>query len=453
MLLLLLQGKEVTIAMGKMKETQANAQANIWLLLAHIAAVPVEQFRAYRQAINLLTSAQQLSVAEIRMELADWLVRRHYCHDIKQHVQQQQHLMKSGRAHRPTMVAKSTVNAEGGASLIETSGPLGAGCLEAARTELQLAAGILLEIEAEAAENEDEMMIDGIEHRSSMSKGSRWGKQSGKSSTSGHSRATKKSSRSVRTTQTLAKSIRSARSAGGAAKSVRSAASAGSKKSRLSGMSATSKHDVDVDLPERLQCSHYEMLVRIFTMLAVYAPSCSERGTHLASAVAFVLQMFNATIRTANSAAVACWQAYQANQAENAALNEISTTGSAAITQQQSVNPKVAPKKNNAATTGGTAGAGGQLSNNMKSESDSLSGQPNGGQQSQQQVKLPCPSFSYPCTLSSWASSLSTLLPAIMAEVFLAAQLFKVPLLLNPAKDAGGVLTSLGVFSRSIPEI
>ena len=65
------QGKNVQVAMGKMKESQATAQANIWIILAHSAVKPLEQLEAYNKAIEILSKAQQYSVIDVKLELAD----------------------------------------------------------------------------------------------------------------------------------------------------------------------------------------------------------------------------------------------------------------------------------------------------------------------------------------------------------------------------------------------
>jgi len=75
MLALSRQGKNVLVAMGKMKETQAKAQAGIWLVLANASKRQADQLNAYMKATEILQDAEQPDVVEVRLQFADWLLR------------------------------------------------------------------------------------------------------------------------------------------------------------------------------------------------------------------------------------------------------------------------------------------------------------------------------------------------------------------------------------------
>lgn len=75
MLALSRQGKNVVVAIGKMKESQASAQAAIWMVLAHASSKRADQLEAYARAVEILQNATQASTVEVRLEFADWLIR------------------------------------------------------------------------------------------------------------------------------------------------------------------------------------------------------------------------------------------------------------------------------------------------------------------------------------------------------------------------------------------
>eukprot|EP00445_Apocalathium_hangoei_P019284 CAMPEP_0203912188 /NCGR_PEP_ID=MMETSP0359-20131031/53276_1 /ASSEMBLY_ACC=CAM_ASM_000338 /TAXON_ID=268821 /ORGANISM="Scrippsiella Hangoei, Strain SHTV-5" /LENGTH=1376 /DNA_ID=CAMNT_0050838069 /DNA_START=64 /DNA_END=4190 /DNA_ORIENTATION=+ len=78
MLALSRQGKNVGLAMGKMKESQAKAQAGIWLVLAGASSKPSDQLNAFTKAIEILQNAEQPEVVEVRLQFADWLLRNRF---------------------------------------------------------------------------------------------------------------------------------------------------------------------------------------------------------------------------------------------------------------------------------------------------------------------------------------------------------------------------------------
>ena len=57
------------------QESQAKAQANIWLVLVSASSQPKDQINAFTKAINVLQAAMQPEVVEVRMQFADWLLR------------------------------------------------------------------------------------------------------------------------------------------------------------------------------------------------------------------------------------------------------------------------------------------------------------------------------------------------------------------------------------------
>ena len=46
------QGRNVTVAMSKMRESQATAQANVWLILAHSSSKTADQYDAYVRVVH-----------------------------------------------------------------------------------------------------------------------------------------------------------------------------------------------------------------------------------------------------------------------------------------------------------------------------------------------------------------------------------------------------------------
>ena len=57
------------------QESQAKAQANIWLVLVGASSHLKDQLNAFSKAMNVLQAAQQPDVVEVRMQFADWLLR------------------------------------------------------------------------------------------------------------------------------------------------------------------------------------------------------------------------------------------------------------------------------------------------------------------------------------------------------------------------------------------
>ena len=68
---ILVDGVGVTLP----QESQAKAQANIWLVLVSASSQPKDQINAFTKAINVLQAAMQPEVVEVRMQFADWLLR------------------------------------------------------------------------------------------------------------------------------------------------------------------------------------------------------------------------------------------------------------------------------------------------------------------------------------------------------------------------------------------
>lgn len=58
-----------------LQESQAKAQANIWLVLVGASSQLKDQITAFSKAMNVLQAAMQPEVVEVRMQFADWLLR------------------------------------------------------------------------------------------------------------------------------------------------------------------------------------------------------------------------------------------------------------------------------------------------------------------------------------------------------------------------------------------
>ncbi|CEM36106.1 unnamed protein product [Vitrella brassicaformis CCMP3155] len=246
------QGKDVVIAMGKVKESQANVQANLWLTLAH--SYPSTQhtahMHAYQKALELLEGAQQLSAVEVRIEIADWLLRNY---------------MAFG----------------------------------AARDQLQVAITSLYEIEEEG--EEEEGPADAAQERKSSH--SRRSSKSGVSRKSGRSVLSKRSRRSSgssrdRRSAKSAKSLKSRRSSASISASKKSVLS---RKSSKIEKAASSHHDEDAEPPNVLHSGHYEMLCRALVLASRVAPTGGEAMQFATSAVHFIVRTFEVAARQATS--------------------------------------------------------------------------------------------------------------------------------------------------------
>jgi len=237
-----------------MKETQATAQANIWLVLAHSSSKRQDQLEAYHKACDTLTAAQQAAVVEVRMDLADWLTRNHYT-------------------------------------------------LSDCADQLQIAADFLLEIEEEAMEDaEEDPKQDG---KSAISRGTGVSRRSSgagsQQSSAKRSQGSRKSGASRRS-RGRAGSVAGRSQASGAGGKARSAKSAGS--AAQSVRSSRSRiQTVDQELVSTLHAGHYEALVRISVMQIPYARDGEEVQEYVQAAVHFVAQMFDFTVNLANKTA------------------------------------------------------------------------------------------------------------------------------------------------------
>eukprot|EP00929_Paragymnodinium_shiwhaense_P112627 TRINITY_DN80895_c0_g1_i1.p1 TRINITY_DN80895_c0_g1~~TRINITY_DN80895_c0_g1_i1.p1 ORF type:complete len:2851 (+),score=920.78 TRINITY_DN80895_c0_g1_i1:84-8555(+) len=279
MLALSRQGKNVVVAMGKMKETRAKAEASIWMVLAHNSAKLLDQLDAYTNAIQLLQTHEQWEVVEVRMEFADWLLRNGFG-------------------------------------------------LGIAREQLQTAADMLMDIEEmmEEESDEDDEFGDG--------EGSAFGRhsQSGRSARSGRSKA----SRGSRAMSSYSKKSASRRSVGQRSKGSRASArsrssrasrKAGSRRARSSSAAGSvaskrskqKKAEEDAEPMEQLYAHHYDALLRIYTTRSRFAEG-SDFHSSLLVAAHFAVRFFQSTIELVNSAAqqLAALQPAPADAAEDA---------------------------------------------------------------------------------------------------------------------------------------
>jgi len=280
MLALSAQGKNVVVAMGKMKESQAKAQANIWLVLAGASSKPVDQLSAFVKAIEILQNAEQPDVVEVRLQFADWLLRNHF----------------------------HTADA---------------------REQLAAAADMLLEIEEDSEDEEEDVGDDlyrgGFDGGESSCVSDEQSQSDGKSFT-GQSRTSRRSSRmapsdagtrksksrghgkrSSGRSVSRASSARSSRSSArqrsvtGRSTSGRSRTSkrSGSVKSKLSKQKKAEEDDV---LSSQLYSHNYEALCRIFATQGRLAMGVDAHSA-LCSAAHFAIRFFASTVELANTAA------------------------------------------------------------------------------------------------------------------------------------------------------
>eukprot|EP00746_Dinoflagellata_sp_MGD_P126781 gnl/MRDRNA2_/MRDRNA2_61526_c0_seq1.p1 gnl/MRDRNA2_/MRDRNA2_61526_c0~~gnl/MRDRNA2_/MRDRNA2_61526_c0_seq1.p1 ORF type:complete len:2705 (-),score=625.35 gnl/MRDRNA2_/MRDRNA2_61526_c0_seq1:121-7452(-) len=263
MLALSRQGKNVVIAMGKMKESQASAQASIWLVLAHASSKRVDQFDAYSKAIEILQNANQASVVEVRMEFADWLIRNGFEEaDIKD--------------------------------------------------QLCAAADLLLEIEEDMDEDEGEDEGDGRSESmhsrrtgGSSKSGSRRGSEYGSQKSAGKMSKGRRSSRHSGKAPSDGGSSRRRTSARGS--DVKSSHKGSSKQggsdagSQKSASRKSRRVEDDTALPTVLHAGHYEALVRI---TAISTQLCRGKEAHemLLATVHWVMRIFDSSVFLGNMA-------------------------------------------------------------------------------------------------------------------------------------------------------
>ncbi|CAD7927130.1 unnamed protein product [Amoebophrya sp. A120] len=241
------QGKNVQVAMGKMKESQATAQANIWIILAHSAVKPQEQLDAYKKAIDILQKASQYSVVDVQLELADWLSAR--------------------------------------------------GDELAAYEIARHAADLLLDVEedqaAEQLDDEAAMTGSQVSSRRSRSKGPKSSKKPG-------SVGSKRSGSQKSKGAGAGSAISRARSSRGPSRS--SSAGSTSKQSKNALMNAN-----DTAIPQKLNALHYEHILRAHVAQLAYARSADDLHSSLSACVHFITRIFESTIDLANQCAVAVY--------------------------------------------------------------------------------------------------------------------------------------------------
>ncbi|CAD7938432.1 unnamed protein product [Amoebophrya sp. A25] len=246
------QGKNVQVAMGKMKESQATAQANIWIILAHSAVKPLEQLEAYNKAVDILSKAQQYSVIDVRLELADFL-----------------------SARREELAA-----------------------FEVARH----AADMLLDVEEEAVQDkeEDEAAMTGSQVSSRLSQradAKKPGTGTSQSRISGGKKSGPGSVMSKRSKAGSGSGSRANRSGTGS-----SVTGSSSRQSRNALLNAN-----DTTMPAKLNALHYEHILRANIAQVAYSRSGEDLHTALASCVHFVGRIFDSTIELANLCSVAVY--------------------------------------------------------------------------------------------------------------------------------------------------
>eukprot|EP00927_Polykrikos_kofoidii_P036873 TRINITY_DN31092_c0_g2_i1.p1 TRINITY_DN31092_c0_g2~~TRINITY_DN31092_c0_g2_i1.p1 ORF type:complete len:2358 (+),score=467.67 TRINITY_DN31092_c0_g2_i1:1061-7075(+) len=256
MLALSRQGKNVVIAMSKMKESKAKAEAGIWLVLAQASSKRVDQLNAYNNAIRLLQSAEQTDVVEVRMEFADWLLRN-------------------------------------GFSLVD------------AQEHLAAAADMLLEVEeAQESEDEEEGGADDVDPSAEGGLSRDSGSQGGRSKGSRHSSTRRSSLRRNSCSDVSRHSKRSQSS--GTRKSRRKSGSRS--RSRSSSRSAAAKKnkqkktDEDENATEQLYSHHQDALFRIYAMRTRLSAGPQLYDCVMASAY-FAARFFACTVDMANAVA------------------------------------------------------------------------------------------------------------------------------------------------------
>jgi lipopolysaccharide biosynthesis regulator YciM len=267
MLALSRQGKNVAVAMGKMKESQAKAQASIWIVLARASSKKTDQLDAFTNAIRILQEAQQPDVVEVRLELADWLLRNQFEYS-------------------------------------------------SAQEQLMAAAEVLLEIEEDPEDGDFDVDGDGADGASSCFMSEREDgsdgrsfrslrsfRSGGKSDTSSARRATLKSK--GRNSIARSRTSRSGSERGSDLRKQRLSRASGSARSSGGSSARSSKQrraEEDQALSDQLYAHNYEALVRIYATNSRLTNG-SDSHSALLAAAHFAVRFFANSVEMGNTAA------------------------------------------------------------------------------------------------------------------------------------------------------
>ena len=239
-------GKNVLSAISNMKESNASLMAKVWVRLARSSQQELEQYQAYNKAIEILRKEESIEVVEVLIEYSEWMHRNDYN---SQDVEDQ----------------------------------------------LLLAVDLLMDIEPQGWDDEEDEM--GMAANPDDEQKTR---KTGKTSSSRNSKALTKKSKAGRSVK---QSV-----AGKTTKSKMSKASMRSKSLKSSGTrvskkttTALSKRQEEDANPVFMNCSHYDKLIRVHSMLAMLAPDSNKQREYALDAHYFIMKMWEQSFLTLNA--------------------------------------------------------------------------------------------------------------------------------------------------------
>jgi hypothetical protein len=237
-------GKNVLSAISNMKESNASLMAKVWVRLARSSQVELEQHQAYNKAIEILRKEESIEVVEVLIEYAEWQHRHQY-------------------------------NAQD------------------VEDQLMLAVDLLMDIEPAGWDDDDEDMAAGQDDDQKTRK-------TGKTSSSRQSKAlTRKSKGGKSIKQSIAGKTSKTKVSKASMRS-KSLKTAGSRQSKKTTTSLSKRSEEDAN-PLYLNCSHYDKLVRIHSMLAMLAMDSTKQREYALDAHYFIMKMWEQSFISLNA--------------------------------------------------------------------------------------------------------------------------------------------------------
>lgn len=251
-------GKNVLSAISNMKESNASLMAKVWVRLARSSQLELEQHQAYNKAIEILRKEESIEVVEVLIEYAEWMHRHQYN---SQDVDDQ----------------------------------------------LMLAVDLLMEIEPSGWDDEDEDMAVGGNDDDAKTR------KTGKSGSSRNSKALTKKSKGGKSMKQSAAGKTTKTKVSKASMRSKSMKSSATRVSKKTTTSLSKRQEEDAN-PIYLNCSHYDKLVRIHSMLAMLASDSQKQREYALDAHYFIMKMWEQSFISLN--ATLFFEKHQAQIAE-----------------------------------------------------------------------------------------------------------------------------------------
>ena len=253
-------GKNVLSAISNMKESNASLMAKVWVRLARSSSNELEQHSAYNKAIEILRKEESVEVVEVLIEYAEWMHRHRY---------------------DPQDVEDM----------------------------LLLAVDLLMDIEPGWDDEDDEMAGDVDEGKTKKTGRSGSSRQSGRSAAQSKAQTRKSGAKSMK--KSVAGKSRVSKATMRSKSMARSQASRASKKTTT----ALQKRQEEEGQPMYLNCSHFDKLIRIHSMLAMLAADATKQREYALDGHFFVMKMWEQSFFALNATAF-----FEQNTAELAEL-------------------------------------------------------------------------------------------------------------------------------------